>query len=311
MNWIDIVQLLGGLVLLVLAADWLVDGAVGLARKLGMSMLIIGLTVVAYGTSFPELVVSIIAAFRGSPEIAVGNVLGSNIANICLVLGLTALVCPIPVRQESLLKRELPFLILVTGGAIYFMQSGDVARYEGLILLAAAVFFTVMSVRTQSGAPESEEENEKIIPIWKALILVVLGVAGLVGGAHFMVEGASNLARAFGISERIIGLTIVAVGTSLPELAASISAAIKKQPDLALGNVIGSNFFNLTFVLGGAASIKPFAIDTHSQLVDFGVMSAVTLLLLPFCCSRRAISRIEGGFLACCYVGYIAWLFVA
>ena len=310
--WLDLLALIGGMVILVLGADWLVDGAVGLARKLGVPMLVIGLVVVAYGTSLPEFVVSLLASIRGNAEIGVGNVLGSNVANVGLVLGLSATICPILVRDPALLKRELPLLTLVTGLGVFFLTDGVVERYEGAILLAGAIFFTVRSFLNppKKEEEEAEEEQGAELPLWKILLLLVVGIAGLVGGAQLMVNGGSNVAKALGISERVIGLTIVAVGTSLPELATSAVSAFKGHSALAIGNVVGSNYFNLTCVMGAASTISPMKVDASGQWIDLAVMCGFTVILWPMMRTGHKISRVEGVILLAGYVGYITWLVI-
>lgn len=311
--WLDILALLGGMVILVLGADWLVDGAVALAKRLGVSMLVIGLVIVAYGTSLPEFVVSVLASLRGSSEIAVGNVVGSNIANVGLVLGLSAVICPIVVSDPSILKKELPLLAVLTGIGIFFLSDGEVKRYEGFILIGFTIYYTVRSFIHPSKKEEDEDdeaEKESAMPFWKIILLLIVGIAGLVGGAQLMVNGGSNVAKALGVSERVIGLTIVAVGTSLPELAASAVSAYKGHSELAIGNVIGSNFFNIACVMGFASAITPMHVDSASQWVDLAVMAAFTVILFPMLRSGRKLSRLEGCILIAGYTGYIVWLVI-
>lgn len=306
---IDIAWLLGGLVLLVFAADWLVDGAVGIARRLSIPPLVVGLTIVAYGTSLPEFVVSLLAAQRDVAEFAIGNIVGSNIANIGLVLGAAAVIHPIAIRGGTLYRRDLPVLLATTVGAVVCFYDGYVSRLEGLLLLTAAVVFTVVSLR----APEEESTADDApddggAPWPKALIFLVIGLAGLVVSADRMVYGASNIAAEMGIDERIVGLTVVALGTSLPELAASVAGAIKGHPGLAVGNVVGSCFFNLAFVLGAAASIKPLPADPAAMVVDLAVMGGVTALMWGLLFFRRGLSRIDGGGLLAIYFGFMGYL---
>ncbi len=306
---LSLLSLLGGLVLLVLAADWLVDGSTAIAKRLGVSLFVVGLTVVAYGTSFPEFVVSLIASLKGSSGLAIGNVLGSNIANIGLVMGLTALIAPFEVKDVRLFKMELPLLSFVSllVAWFFFYMDGQLERIEGLILLFFALLFTYLSVKGPK--PEKFKEESKAISWPMTLFKVTLGILGLLLGAHFMVQGGSEIARLWGISERLIGLTIVAVGTSLPELAASVAGALKGHPGLALGNVVGSCFFNLSFVLGGAAVISPLGVAGFSEIRwDLGVMLSLTLLMWVMLRTGRRIIRLEGALLFLSYVSFMGFL---
>lgn len=309
---LSVISLIGGLVLLVLASDWLVDGAVGLARRAGISMLVVGLTVVAYGTSFPELVVSALAALRGEADLAVGNVVGSNIANIGLVLGAAALIKPFAIGGGPLFRRDMPFLVVATLGGTYAFVDGQVGRVEGAFLLVLAVLFTWWCVRT----PGHEDDNSAAAdalpppPALRNVVKLLLGMVGLFVGAHFMVKGGSEIAAAFGISERVIGLTVVAVGTSLPELAASTAGALKGYPELAVGNVVGSCLFNLSFVMGSAACIHPLGVDFAAIQWDLAVMVGLTLLMLGIFLTGRRVTRVEGGSLLGLYIGYMSWIAV-
>ncbi|MGK0362793.1 MAG: cation:H+ antiporter, partial [Bradymonadia bacterium] len=280
---IPIVSLIGGLILLVIASDQLVDGAVGIAHRLGISMLVVGLTIVAYGTSFPEFIVSLLAASRGVADFAAGNIVGSNIANIGLVLGMAAAICPFVVKSSTLFRRDMPLLFLATVSAGLVFMDGQVVRWEGLSLIAIAVVFTYLSLKHPGvveveGGNDEDPTAEPKEAMGASTLRLLLGAVGLVGGAHLMVEGGSAIASAYGISERVIGLTVVAVGTSLPELAASVAAALKGYPELAVGNVVGSCLFNLTFVLGASAAIHPLDVDMYAMRWDLVIMAALTLL---------------------------------
>jgi len=289
--------LAGGLILLVLASDWLVDGAVSIAGRLGVPTLVVGMTIVAYGTSLPEFVVSVLASYRGVVDFAIGNIVGSNVANIGLVLGAVALVAPFAVHSRLLFSRDLPLLGVVTCLAVLFFLDDVVQQWEGLLLLGLAVVFTVLSLRSP-GEPseEVEEEEPEIVPssVGKAVFMLLVGMGGLMSGAHFMVDGGTEIAKHFGISERVIGLTIVAIGTSLPELAASIASAVKGYPAMAVGNVVGSCFFNLAFVLGAAASIQVIPVTLSSMVGDLSVMGGLTVLM----------------WLMLLYAGFLAYLVV-
>lgn len=308
---IALVSLLGGLVLLVLAADWLVDGAVGIARRFGVSPVVVGLTIVAYGTSFPEFVVSVLSGLRGVSDFAIGNIVGSNIANIGMVLGATAIVAPFTIKARLIYRRDMPLLAGTTVLAVAFLFAGDIGRLQGAVLLVIALFFTVATLKMGSeddGDEASDGEDEA--PIGKAALMVLVGVIGLLSGAHFMVEGGRAIALHFGISERIIGLTVVAVGTSLPELAASVASAVKGHPGLAVGNVVGSCLFNLTFVLGSAGLISPMRADPAAMFWDLVTVGALTLVMWMMLVTGRRLSRAEGGLLVLTYVSYLTYLVV-
>ncbi len=282
---IPIAQIIGGFILLVWGADRLVAGASATARNLGVSPLVIGLTIVAFGTSSPELVVSAIAAFQGNPGLAVGNAIGSNIANIGLILGLTALVYPLRVKSE-ILKREYPLLMLIMIGS--FIMAADLVydRTEGwLMLLGLAILISWMvrfGLRRGSQDPLAEEFTAEIpsdMPMSAAVMWLLVGLVILPLSSSFLVDGAVSIAQSLAVSDAVIGLTIVAFGTSLPELAAALTSALRKEDDLAIGTVIGSNMFNILGVLGIAATISPVQIEELMLKQDFPVMFALTVLL--------------------------------
>lgn len=313
---LPILQLLVGFVLLTYGAERLVNGSSALALKLGLTPLVIGITVVAFGTSAPELVVSIRATLAGNSEIAIGNVIGSNIANIALILGVTAVIRPMLVHRD-ILRVELPTMIGVTLIASLFIISDEITRLEGVLLFVGLIIFIVFSLYRAKNLPEEvrkqivEVPDESIIttPIWKSWVLVLLGLVLLVLGGELLVNGAVEIARIFGISEAIIGITIVSIGTSLPELATSAVAAIKKEADIAIGNIIGSNVFNLLSILGITAMINPM--DSSSfDLVDLGMMLGLTLLIWPMMRRGLELNRWEGAILLLTYTGYIIWLLV-
>lgn len=312
-----VLAVLAGLVLLAWSADRFVDGAAATAAHFEMPPLLIGMIVVGFGTSAPELVVSVFAAVQGNPGIALGNAYGSNIANIALILGLTAVLSPIAV-QSRVLRYELPVLVGVTALAAYGLVDGRVSRGDALVLLAAFALVIVLTIglgrrgRGDALGVEMQQELTAIaLPLGRAVLWLVVGLAVLVASSRVLVWGAVEIARAFGVGDLVIGLTIVAVGTSLPELASSISAARKGEHDLALGNVLGSNLFNTLLVVGVAAVIVPLEADPAVLYRDVAVMSALTLLLFVFGYGFRGagrINRLEGGALVAAYVAYTAWL---
>lgn len=303
-----------GLVLLVIGGEALVRGATGLAKALGVSPLLIGLVVVGFGTSTPELTTSVTAALAGSPDVAVGNVIGSNIANILLILAATALLAPIAVEPRAFSRdgAMLAIASVVAAGAIYL---APMTRLVGtglvFLLLVYVVASYVIDTRTRDAQAQLHEaEADSVIGPKRGLAIVYLlaGLVGVIGGARLLVDGATDLALALGVSEAVIGLTVVAVGTSLPELAASLSAARKGESDIAFGNVVGSNIFNALFIVGGAALAQPFTLAPGAFGIDLLVMLGAAALLIVFAVTGKRISRIEGGVLLALYVGYTAWL---
>jgi len=311
---------LGGLALLTWSADRFVAGAAGLARALGVSTLIIGLTIVAFGTSAPEMLVSAMAAWEGNSGIAVGNAIGSNIANMALVLGVTASIAPLSVHSSTL-NREFPLMLAAMVGVLALLWDGTLGRPDGLLLLAAMaglVLWTIHLARTTSAddplVAEYGEEIPESMPKARAWALLLGGLALLLVSSKVLVWGAVGLARAFGVSDLVIGLTIVAIGTSLPELAASVAAARKGEPDIAVGNVVGSNLFNILAVLGIAGVVGPGPVDTMVQVRDFPLMLGLAVALYLMARGRRrsgtgTIHRWAGAVLVTVYVGYQAWLF--
>ncbi len=312
-NWIE---LTAGILLLYFGAEWLVQGSAGLGRAFGVRPFVIGITAVAYGTSMPELVVSTVAAGEGMSGLALGNVIGSNLANIGLILGLTALVLPIPV-EGNLLRRELPVLVLSAGALPALLANGAISRIEGLALLAAACLFTWAMARSASPADERVETRivEEAAPLktgkLRLLLLGLLGLIVLVAGGDAFVGGASGIARAFGMSDRTVGLTIAAVGTSTPELAASIVAALRGHAAIAVGNVIGSNIFNVLFVLGGVAAIHPVQGSVAAFKLDLLALAVFTATVALLLHKERVVTRGEGGVLLALYLSYLALLVAA
>jgi cation:H+ antiporter len=314
------VYLIAGLVLLVAGAEVLVRGAAKLAAQFGISPLVIGLTVVAFGTSAPETAVSVQAALNGSGDIAIGNVLGSNIANVLLILGMTALVAPLVVSRQ-LIRLDVPIMIgasLVTFGLAW---DGELSRIDGALLFTAVVIYTLFLIigSRREKAAEVDDEFAKEFGLDEpakphaGLInagLVIAGLVLLVVGSNFLVEGAVALARALGLSELVIGLTVIAIGTSLPELATSIMAAFRGERDIAVGNIVGSNLFNLLCVLGLASLVSPQAISVSPNALafDFPVMIAVAVACLPIFFAGYSINRWEGALFVAYYVAYTLYL---
>lgn len=315
---LNIVIFIVGLVILSWSADRFVYGASALAKNIGISPMMIGLTIVAMGSSAPEIVVSAIASANGNMNTAVGNALGSNITNVALVLGITALVKPLIVSSTTL-KRELPALLIISLIAIGFMFDGELKSYEGIILLGLFIFVLAMmawlSLQVDKEDPlvaETADEIPKDVSNTSALIWIGVGLVILPLSAHFLVNSAVEIARYLGISDLVIGLTIIAFGTSLPELAASIASVLKGEDDLALGNIIGSNIFNLLAVLGMPGLIAPGLLDPDVYNRDMYVMLGLTLLLFLFSfdlIGKRTISRPNGFLLLACFIGYQFWLF--
>lgn len=307
-----------GLALLVWSADRFVDGAASAACRLGMPSLLIGMVIVGFGTSAPEMVVSALAASQGNPGIALGNAFGSNITNIALILGLTAVIRPVMVHSR-VLRTELPILTAVTAFAAWQLMDGDISRGDAAMLLAvfgglmAWTIWQGLRRKTDALGLEMEQEMGCPMPLRRALAWLAVGLALLVASSRILVWGAVELARGFGVSDMIIGLTIVAVGTSLPELASSIIAARKGEDDIALGNILGSNLFNTLAVVGIAGSISPMRVGPEVFSRDILVMAGLTFSLFVMGYGFRGpgqgrINRFEGTFLLVCYVGYVSVL---
>ena len=314
--FIILLYIVSGLVMLYFGADWLVKGAITLALHLGLSPLIVGLTVVALGTSVPEALVSVQAAIGHQGGIALGNVVGSNILNIALILGLSALIRPLKV-DSRLVKADVPLLVGSSFMMVVLMEDFHISRMEGAFLLLCVVGYVVgniMSVKKTS--PEWDEIDGLEIPedpsktLHRDIGLLILGITTLGFGANFLVTGAVDLARLLGLSEALIGLTIVSIGTGTPELATALMAAYKKTPDLAIGNAVGSNLFNIMFVLGLAGLVAPLD-GTGISSVDLYVMLGVTILLLPTVWTGHVLDRKEGFLFLAIYVSYIYYLWPA
>jgi len=306
----------GGLVLLYFGADWLVQGAVTLALHLGLSPLIVGLTVVALGTSVPEALVSVQAAIGHQGGIALGNVIGSNILNIALILGLSSLILPLKV-DSHIVKADVPLLTGATFMLVVLLEDFHISRMEGAFLLLCIVFYVTGNIMTvKRTSPEEDKIEGMEIPedsgktLWRDVGFLILGIVTLGFGANFLVTGAVDLARILGLSEALIGLTIVSIGTGTPELATALMAAFRKTPDLAIGNAVGSNLFNIMFVLGIAGLVAPLDGKGISS-VDLYVMLGVTILLLPTVWTGRILDRKEGFLFLAIYVGYLYHLWPA
>ena len=316
--WIDLLWIVAGLVMILVGSDWLVDGASGIARKYGISEFIIGMTIVGIGTSMPELVSSAISAIGGHGDMAIGNVTGSNICNVLLILGVTALISPIGYTRSNI-RKDIPFaigvslflmLMLYNGfGLFHEMGTPGISRMDARYLLLIFVVFMIDSFKSAKKGGGEEEEDVKPMPIGKALVFIVLGLAGLVFGGRFFVDHTVSIAERFHVSEAFISITLMAVGTSLPELATCVVAAMKGKNQLALGNVIGSNIFNIALIIGVSGLISPFEIQSIST-IDM-VMVLVSILMLwmaAFTFKRGKLDRIEGAIFLLVYVGYIAYL---
>ena len=314
---LPIISLVLGLALLVWSADRFVEGAACTARHFGMAPLLIGMVIVGFGTSAPEMVVSALAASQGNPGIALGNAYGSNITNIALILGLTAVISPITVHSQ-VLRKELPILLLVTALAAWQLWDGQITRTEAFILLGVFAGLMAFTIYQGNNSPKdalAEEMEEELkthtMPLKRALFWLVLGLVLLIASSRLLVWGAVEIAHAFGVSDLIIGLTIVAVGTSLPELASSLIATRKGEHDIALGNVLGSNLFNTLAVVGIAGTISPMQVGPEVLQRDIAIMAALTVALFAMSFGFRKqgrINRLEGALLLACFVGYTAYL---
>lgn len=308
-----------GFALLIKGADYFVEGASKIAQSLRVSPLLIGLTIVAFGTSSPEAAVSFIAAFEGSSEVAIGNVVGSNIFNITFTLGVTALVFPVMVQSETI-RKEIPFallgsvalLLLISDTQLQSLDSNLITRTEGIILLLFfAVFLYYIFEVARKDRQHTEENPTDVANVSKLKnsLLTIGGLAAIVFGGYLVVENSTQIALSLGMSETLVGLTIVAVGTSLPELVTSVAAALKKQVDIALGNIIGSNIFNIFFVLGTSAAIHPLTVDSKI-FSDVWLMIFVSILLLILARTKHTVSRMEGSVLSLIYITYVVYIII-
>lgn len=316
--FLDIIYLLGGLALILWGANALVDGASSIAKRWGVSDLVIGLTIVAFGTSAPELAISVISSVSGNAGLAIGNVVGSNLFNVLVIIGVTAMFRPIRI-ERNIMTNEIPFVVLSALVLLVMANSQlldsnsvrEITRSDGIVLLLFFAIFLRYTFSQVRKDPEAESAAPAAVigKLWKSLLWVVLGLGALVFGGDRFVAGASGIASAFGVSDAVIGLTIVAAGTSLPELATSIAAAVKGKTGIALGNVIGSNIFNIFLVLGCSATVRPLPLGAINN-IDLLTLAAGCILfwLFGWFFRQRTITRVEGALLAAVYVGYIAYL---
>ena len=315
---LNLTLLIIGLVLVLLGANYLVEGSSSVARKFGLSEFVIGLTIVGIGTSTPEMVVSFMSAFQGKSDMALGNIVGSNIVNTFLILGVTALISPLVITKQSI-RRDIPLNVLVTAlllllgmkHSIFGVGSDQLSRWDGGILLAIFAWYLWTSLRSkQETDTESEEASEiKQYPYWKSGLFIIGGLAGLVFGGNMFVNAASDLATAWGASEKFIAVTILAIGTSLPELATSVVAAMKGRGQLALGNILGSNIANIIIILGGAALINPISFSSIT-LMDSAMIfgGSVFIFVTAFTFVKNKIDRVEGAILLCLELVYMGYL---
>lgn len=303
----NLLMLALGFVLLVKGADWFVDGAAGIANKFKIPQLIIGLTIVAMGTSAPEAAVSISAALKGSAEITIGNIVGSNILNILIILGLTAVITPVAVAKSTI-RVDIPFMLAISILLLVQGLDGSVTLLDGIVLLVVfAGYLTYLVINARKNPEQLEEERIKNQSIWMCLLWTAIGLVAIILGSNFSVDAASNIARILGLSERFIGLTIVALGTSLPELVTSVMAARKGNADIAIGNIVGSNIFNILFVVGLSSVIVsvPFA---SAFIVDMIVAVGAGVLLWIFSLHKKKLIPIHGVVFLLAYAGYFAYL---
>lgn len=306
-----------GFFLLIKGADLLVDGSASIAKKLKISSIVIGLTIVAFGTSAPEFVVNIFASLQGNTEIAIGNILGSNIANILLILGISAMIYPITAKSNTVLK-EIPLSLLAI--VVLGLMANDmlidgapfsgITRIDSFVLLAFFAIFLYYTFGIAKSPDNAVEQDEiKVISYAKATLFIILGFAGLVFGGKWIVDGAVKIAELFNVNQSLIGLTVVAIGTSLPELATSAIAAYKKQPDIAIGNVVGSNIFNIFWILGISGIIRPLPFNTSSNMdIGMTIFASILLLAVMFIGKRHVIEKWQGAVMVTTYIGYVVFL---
>ena len=316
---IDFLWIVAGLVMILVGSDWLVDGASGIARKYGISEFIIGMTIVGIGTSMPELVASVISAIGGHGDMAVGNVTGSNICNVLLILGVTALISPIRYTKSNV-RKDIPFAIGVSLFLLLVLYNGfgltgemgipGISRIDALFLLLVFAVFMIDSFKSAKQG-DDDEEGTKPMSMGKAIVFIALGLAGLIFGGQFFVDHTVSIAERFHVSEAFISITLMALGTSLPELATCVVAAIKGKNQLALGNVIGSNIFNISLIIGASAVISPFEIASISTVDMLMVIVAIALLwMAAFTFKKNKLDRVEGVIFLLVYIAYIAYLMI-
>ncbi|MEC7223534.1 MAG: calcium/sodium antiporter [Verrucomicrobiota bacterium] len=309
----DLIYLLLGIIGLYFGAEWLVGGSSKLALKVGVSPLVIGLTVVALGTSAPELAVCLRLNFEGRPDAAIGNIVGSNICNILLILGFSSLIRPLKVHRQ-IIRKELPILLIVSFALILMLINQEVAKWEGVVLCAGIVIYILSSFKGANNNNESVNEDLSLADVsvedrrhsktFPLVLLLLSGLILLVLGASFFEKGGIGLAKSFGVSEAVIGLTLLAFGTSLPELATSLVACIKNEGDIIAGNAIGSSIFNILAILGITAMFKPLLVN-DINLIDYSIMIGVVILCWLFVFKKMNLNRIKGGLFLCLYAGYI------
>ena len=304
--WLDIIIIIIGIVCVLKGADFLTEGAAALARRVNIPEIVIGLTIVAAGTSAPELFVSLVSALKGTPDLAVGNVVGSNTMNCMLIVGCAAMVAPMTISRSTV-KKDIPFAVGASVLLMLLALNNFLGRFDGILLLAGFVSFMVYSLRQAKNGQGDATTEEKQQNPWLSALYIVLGLVGLVIGSNLFVDHASSLALALGISEGVVGLTVVAGGTSLPELATSVVAARKGQSAIAIGNVIGSNVFNILLILGLTATISPLQIEGITT-IDMAVMLISVTLVWLFSFTRYTVERWEGAALVGGYLVYLVWL---
>ncbi len=306
-------MLVAGLVLLIIGADVLVRGAARLAAAFGVPALVIGLTVVAFGTSAPELAVSVKSSFAGQAELAIANVVGSNIFNVLFILGLSALVAPLVVSQQ-LIRQDVPIMIGLSALVVLMILDGMIGRQEAVVLVTGLLLYTVFLFyqgrKNNAAEADAGSDAEPAAPLWQNLLLVVGGLALLVLGSRWLVDSAVSIAASFGVSEAVIGLTIIAAGTSLPEVMTSVMATLKGERDIAVGNVVGSNVFNILCVLGVSGLVSPQPLVAGEQLsgIDIPVMLAVAALCLPLFFTGAMLHRTEGAVFLLLYLAYVGYM---
>ncbi|MBR0258907.1 MAG: calcium/sodium antiporter [Prevotella sp.] len=303
---IDIVIIVIGIICVLKGADFLTEGAAALARRVNIPEIVIGLTIVAAGTSAPELFVSIVSALKDTPDLAVGNVVGSNTMNSMLIVGCAAMVAPMTISRSTV-KKDIPFSIAASILLLLLTLNSFLGRFDGILLLAGFAVFMIYSLRQAKNGQDAAPTEEKQLNPWLSVLYIALGLVGLVIGSNLFVDHASSLALALGISEGVVGLTVVAGGTSLPELATSVVAARKGQSAIAIGNVIGSNVFNILLILGLTATISPLQIEGITT-IDMAVMLLSVVLVWLFSFTRYTVERWEGAVLVGGYLVYLAWL---
>lgn len=304
---ISIILVVVGVALVLWGADRLTDGATALAQRMNVPQIVIGLTVVAMGTSMPEFFVSMVSAIKGTPDLAVGNVVGSNIFNTMFIVGISAAVAPMAISRSAV-RKDIPFAVVATLMLSVMCMDGNISRTDAGILFALFIVFMVYTLRlARKGAVDVEEKKKEDLSVVMSSVFIIVGLACLIGGSNLFVNGASAIAKALNVSDAVIGLTVVAMGTSLPELATSVVAARKGRSAMAMGNVIGSNVFNILMILGITGMITPMQIEGIT-MTDMGVMLVGMVLVWMFSYTKYKVARWEGFVLAAMFVGYMAWL---